>query len=200
MRYFPVFMDLHRQRVLVVGGGVVAERKIRLLLKAGAQVDVVATELSENVADWKDQGQIEHISLFWNEDFLAGARLVFAATDDESLNQAVYALAEQRGIPVNVVDNQALCRFISPAIVDRSPIQVAISTAGTAPVLARKIRGWIERLLPQNLGRIASAAGDARVMIKRAMPETERRTFWERLLNDARLLRWSNCARGEISC
>lgn len=191
MRYFPVFMDLQQQPVLVVGGGLVAERKIRLLLKAGARVRVVARDLSENISTWKDQGRIEHVSRSWNSRLLKGARLVFAATDDSDLNQAVFTLADTRCIPVNVVDDQSLCRFISPAVVDRSPVQVAISTAGTAPVLARRLRGWIERLLPQNIGRVAAAAGRVRKRVAEALPETERRRFWEQQLSDRRLLGWA---------
>jgi len=198
MRYFPVFMDLQQQPVLVVGGGMVAERKIRLLLKAGARVRVVAGSLSENVEAWKADCKIEHASSCWNDRFLDEARLVFAATDDPELNRQVFNSAEARCIPVNVVDNQDLCRFISPAVVDRSPIQVAISSAGTAPVLARRIRGWIERLLPQNIGRVAAAAGRVRARVKKDLPEAERRYFWEQLLSDRRLLGWAGRTTRQI--
>lgn len=192
MRYFPVFMDLQEQPVLVVGGGAVAERKIRLLLKAGAAVRVVADELCEILAHWEAQGRIEHVARGWDPRWLEDARLVFAATDDGRLNRSVFDEAERRRIPVNVVDEQSLCRFISPAVVDRSPVQVAISTAGAAPVLARRIRSWLERLLPDHLGRVASAAGSLRGTMKRVLPMSERRRFWETLLTDRQLAEWAH--------
>jgi len=198
MRYFPVFMDLQREPVLIVGGGAVAERKIRLLLKAGALVRVVADQLSETVAEWKNQGRIEHLGRSWNPQYLEEVRLVFAATDDAALNRQVYRSAEQLRIPVNAVDDQSHCRFISPAVVDRSPIQVAISTGGTAPVLARRIRNWVERLLPENIGRIAAAAGRVRSLAKKTLPASKRRHFWEELLNDRRLLAWSHNSEDDI--
>ena len=198
MRYFPVFMDLQHQPVLVVGGGAVAERKIRLLLKANARVRVVARQLCENVARWNENSRIEHAGLEWDESYLSGARLVFAATDDSDLNRKVYQAAEQRLIPVNVVDDQEFCRFISPAIVDRSPIQVAISTGGTAPVLARRIRSWIERLLPANIGQVAAAAGRVRSLMKQLLPMSERRRFWEQLLSGQQLLAWYGKTENQI--
>lgn len=192
MRYFPVFMDLHRQPVLMVGGGKVAERKIRLLLQAGARIHLIARVLTENVQAWKQSGELIHVGETWNTEALAGMRLVFAATSDKNLNGNVFSAAEILGIPVNVVDDLSRCRFISPAIVDRSPVQVAISTGGTAPVLARRIRAWIEALLPQGLGKIADAAGGIRPEVKRRLRGIRARRFWEALLTDSRLLKWSN--------
>ena len=169
MRYLPVFMDLKRQAVLLVGGGKVAERKIRLLLRAGAVVHVVARHLTENVEAWKRSGEVIHIANSWQADQLDGMRLVYAATSDSRLNREVFAAAEKLGIAANVVDDPEFSRFISPAIVDRSPVQVAITTGGSAPVLARRIRGWIESLLPHGMGQsragrwLPEAAGEAQI-------------------------------------
>lgn len=198
MRYFPIFMDLREQPVLLVGGGTVAERKIRLLLKAGAIVHVVAPSLSKAVESWKLSGKIRQIDTVWNEDQLEGMRLVFAATSDSALNLEVYAAAEHRGVPVNVVDDLPHCRFISPAIVDRSPVQVAISTGGTAPVLARKIRSWVERLLPAGLGRIATLAGRFRPHVKARLNGGSGRRFWEDLFSDEVLTNWSQYSESRI--
>jgi len=192
MRYFPVFMDLNQQTVLLVGGGAVAERKIRLLLRAGATVHVVAPQLSENVEAWKRSGDIVHRGGKWQPGLLEGVRLVFAATSDSQLNRDVFTAAEKLGIPANVVDDLEYCRFISPAVVDRDPVQVAISTGGSAPVLARKIRGWIETLLPRGLGKVALAAGSLRPQVKRSLPAAACREFWASLLTNSRLFNWSS--------
>ncbi len=199
MRYFPIFMDLDGQAVLLVGGGQVAERKIRLLLQAGASVHVVAPRLSENVEAWKRSGDIVHVDGSWQPGLLKGMRLVFAATSNHQLNRDVFAAAEKLGIPANAVDDPEHCRFISPAVVDRSPVQVAISTGGLAPVLARRIRAWIETLLPRGLGKVALAAGRLRPQVKRMLPDATRRKFWESLLTDIRIFNWSSDSEIGIS-
>lgn len=192
MRYFPLFMDLHEQPVLVIGAGNVAARKIRLLRKAGARIRVVARTLNATVDSWRAEGSIEWISKQYRPGQLNGVRLVYAASDDVDLNLRVHADAEASGIPVNVVDDRRHCRFITPAIVDRSPLQIAISSGGTSPVLARRIRAWIERLLPVGIGRIAEAAGRFRYQAATAMPLEQRRRFWDALLSRGRILQWSN--------
>ena len=128
MRYFPIFLDLLNQPVLVVGGGDVAERKIRLLLKAGAQVNIAAQALNAGTAQMACHNSVAWTAKEYDPALLQGARLVYAATDDKVLKRRVYADAERLGIPVNVVDDIEHCRFITPAIVDRSPLQIAISS------------------------------------------------------------------------
>jgi len=198
MQYFPVFMDLQGQDVLVAGGGVVAERKIRALVSAGAVVHIVARETSSKLRKLVEAKTIQQIALAYDESQLTGKRLVFAATDDIVLNHRIYRDAEQRGILVNVVDNKAHCRFISPAIVDRSPVIVAISTGGTSPVLARRIRRWIEQLLPLGLGKVARTAGQLRDEVKKRLKPGQARRFWETRLSDANLHRWSGKAEANI--
>ena len=198
MEYFPVFMKLQQQKVLVVGGGEVAERKIRLLLKAGATIAVIARELNETVESWRREEKVDWLSQEYRQELLQGMRLVFAATNDSDLNQQVYEDAEQAGIPVNVVDQRELCRFISPAVIDRSPIQVAISTGGSAPVLARMVRNWLERVLPHGLGRIASAAAALRGPVSQSLPPEKRRVFWEKLLSRQNLDRWNSVSQDRI--
>lgn len=182
MRYFPLFMDIQDEPVLVVGGGAVAERKVVLLRKAGARVQLVAKTLNPALLTAVDGSGVEWIAHEFRPAQLDGPRLVFAATDDAELNARVHAEAEARRLPVNVVDDREHCRFITPAIVDRDPVQVAISSAGASPVLARRIRGWIEALLPQGLGKVAAAAGRLRDRAAQ-LPLPERRRAWDRLLD-----------------
>jgi uroporphyrin-III C-methyltransferase/precorrin-2 dehydrogenase/sirohydrochlorin ferrochelatase len=159
MPFFPVFMDLEGKSVLVVGGGQVGARKARALLKSGAVVSIVASELGTELAEWESAGKVTWLSTEFSDGLLDGYWLVFAATDDQALNRAVFEAGEARRIPVNVVDDGRHCRFISPAVIDRYPVQVAVTTGGTSPVLARMVREWIERILPQGLGKVAEAAG-----------------------------------------
>ena len=198
MQYYPVFLDLRGQDVLVVGGGVVAERKIRALVSAGAVVHVAARTISPWLQALLLDETIRQVASGYDESQLADKRLVFAATDDAGLNHRVFRDAERRGVAVNVVDDKALCRFISPAVVDRSPVLVAISTAGASPVLARRIRRWIERLLPLGLGKVASAAGELRDVVKKQLDPGNARRFWEFRLSDANLQRWSGRAQPAI--
>jgi uroporphyrin-III C-methyltransferase / precorrin-2 dehydrogenase / sirohydrochlorin ferrochelatase len=179
--YFPIFVNLEDQPVLVVGGGGVAARKVRLLLKSAARVRVVARELDEELAALAAEGAIDHSATAFDPDQLAGARLVIAATDDRPLNRAVAAAAEAAGLLCNVVDDPQASRFITPAVVQRAPITVAISTAGAAPVLARRLRERIESLLPGGYGRIADFMERHRERVKQ-LPLDARRRVWERLL------------------
>jgi uroporphyrin-III C-methyltransferase/precorrin-2 dehydrogenase/sirohydrochlorin ferrochelatase len=183
MDYLPVFLDLRGRRCLMVGGGEVAARKTDLLLQAGAEVHVVAPDLVDGMRVLAGDGRIVHRQGGFQEADLDGAQLVIAASDDRSLNARVAALADARGVPVNVVDDPALCRFIMPAIVDRSPVLAAVSTGGTSPVLARLIRGRLEALIPAAFGRLAALAGEFRQDVKKRFADaSERRRFWERVL------------------
>jgi uroporphyrin-III C-methyltransferase / precorrin-2 dehydrogenase / sirohydrochlorin ferrochelatase len=198
MRYFPIFMDLHGQVAVLIGAGKVAERKARLLIQAGACVHVVAREVNAQFSQWIAAGRVLHVALEYQAGLLHGARLVFVATGDAQLNSRVFSDAEQVPVPVNVVDDRKLCRFISPAVVDRSPVQVAISTGGSAPLLARRLRSWIEALLPLGLGQVASAAGDVRRFARERLPKSRRKTVWEKLLGDERLRSFSLQSRRDI--
>jgi uroporphyrin-III C-methyltransferase/precorrin-2 dehydrogenase/sirohydrochlorin ferrochelatase len=180
--YLPLFAALKDRPVLVIGGGDIAARKILLLRRAGANVRIVAQQLSAELTELADQQAIEWLATEFDEAQIDAVFLVIAATDDSELNQRVFAAANARQRLVNVVDNQPLCSFIFPSIVDRSPLLVAISSGGTAPVLARILREKIEALLPTNLGRMAQAASYWRHHIQtRLKTVAERRRFWERV-------------------
>ena len=182
MAYFPLFADLAHKPVLVVGGGMVAERKIDALLKSEAQVQIVAHSISPTIQAWLDEGRVMWLAAEFKPEQIDAVWLVIAGTDDQALNQDVFSAAEARHRFVNVVDNQALCHFITPALIDRSPIQIAISSGGAAPVLVRQWRERLEALLPQHLGDMADIAANWRTRVKQRINNfNERRYFWEQL-------------------
>ncbi len=184
MDYFPLFADLRSKPVLVVGGGDVAARKIELLRRAGAQVQIVAGVLCDELQALANDHQVEWLAPAFAEAQLDHVFLVIAATDDSALNAQVSAAANRRHLLVNVVDDQPKCSFIFPSIVDRSPLVVAISSSGTAPVLARLLREKLEALLPANLGQMAAIAGQWRNKVKQRFHQmVERRRFWESAFN-----------------
>lgn len=188
MDYLPIFCRLDNKPVLLVGGGEVAERKARLLLDAGAQLTVVAPELDPELAELAANGSIEWLAGEFASEQLAGKWLVVAATDRREVNALVYQSANQARIFANVVDDPKRSSFIMPSIIDRSPLMVAISSGGKAPVLARLLREKLEALLPQHLGAVATFAGSLRERVKaRFASMGERRRFWERLLGADRL-------------
>lgn len=180
MDTLPVFLKLKGRPCAVIGGGEVALRKTTMLRKAGAEVTVIAPELCEPLAGLREQGRIRHVEAVFSECYLEDMSLVIAATDDEAVNTAVAEAAKQRNIPVNVVDAPELCTFIMPSIVDRSPIVIAVSSGGVAPVLARLIRARIETMVPASYGRLAALAADFRERVKQRFATTQqRRIFWE---------------------
>lgn len=178
MQFLPLFHKLQDRPVLVVGGGEVALRKARLLAEAGACLRVVAPDVRRELqAMAGEQGVF--LRGYQNDD-LQGVGLVIAATDDEPLNARISAEAQALGIPVNVVDAPALCSVIFPAIVDRSPLIVAVSSGGDAPVLARLIRAKIETWIPATYGQLANLGKRFRERVKQLFPDVQqRRVFWE---------------------
>jgi len=183
MDFLPIFLRLTNEPALVVGGGAVAARKVSLLREAGARITVVSPELDASLAALSQSGDIEHIADAYTDDMVAKFRLIIAATDDAAVNQRVSEQAKARNIPVNVVDHPALCSFIMPSIVDRSPVVVAISTGGSSPVLARMIRARLETLVPASYGRLATLVQKYRNTLQQKFSDVEhKRKFWERTL------------------
>jgi len=178
MDFFPVFLNIRDKPCLVVGGGSVALRKAELLLRAGAIVKVVAPEIQTGIRELDPAP--ECIQQDFQPQHLDGVALAIVTTSSTKVNKNISRLAMERNIPVNVVDNPALCSFIVPAIVDRNPIIVAIGSSGAAPVLARLTRAKIEAILPQALGKLGVLAKQYRQAVKdRFRSITERRRFWE---------------------
>ena len=189
MEYLPLFANIAGRPVLLVGGGEVALRKARLLLDAGARLTVVAPQLHDELAALAAAGQLVVLNDSFEAAHLQGQRLVIAATDDEVVNAQVAAAAEANGLWVNVVDDPANSSFIFPSIIDRSPIMVAVSSGGAAPVLARLLRERLEALLPSHLGALARLSGELRGRVKQVLASlTERRRFWEKAFGSSRLL------------
>ncbi|EAR53241.1 putative siroheme synthase [Photobacterium sp. SKA34] len=184
MDYLPIFADLKRRPCLVVGGGDSAWRKTRMLLKAGADVRVIAPSLNADFTAALASQQIKLVGEHFSPSDLDGIFLAIAATERKAINALVYQSANQRQVLVNVVDDTQRCSFIIPSIVDRSPIIVAISSSGKAPVLARLLREKLEALLPQHLGRMATIAGNFRQRLSQTVSSfSARRYFWEQAFN-----------------
>jgi uroporphyrin-III C-methyltransferase / precorrin-2 dehydrogenase / sirohydrochlorin ferrochelatase len=182
MDYLPIFIQLQDKPAVVVGGGRIATRKVDLLRKAGARIQVVAPQLSEELRNLANTGTIEHIDASFAPKQLDGAALVIAATQLKDVNSAVSRAARVRHVPVNVVDDPQLSTFIFPAIIDRSPVLVAVGSSGHSPVLARRVREQLEALLPARLGALARFVGDRRKEVQHALPPQQRRPFWERII------------------
>ncbi|MBC8945448.1 MULTISPECIES: siroheme synthase CysG [Xenorhabdus] len=184
MDYLPLFVELKSRAVLLIGGGEVASRKAGLLLRAGAVLTIVAPELHPELQQRHQKGELEWLQGAFHTDYLNGVFLVIAATDDHSSNQYVFAEANRRAILVNVVDDQSLCSAIFPSIIDRSPVMVAVSSAGKSPVLTRLLREKLESLLPFHLGTMAEIAGRWRNQVKQSLTSLrQRRYFWEKAFN-----------------
>lgn len=183
MDFLPIFLNVRDRACLLVGGGEVAARKVALLHAAGARVTVVAPSLGETLKRLAAEGRVTHRAERFRAELIDGAALAFAATDDPSINRAVYDAAHARGIPVNVVDHPELCTFIMPSIIDRSPVVAAVSTGGASPVLARLIRARLETLIPAGYGRLATLMAEFRERVKhRIASAVARRRFWEEVV------------------
>jgi len=183
MDYLPIFLKVRERPCLVVGAGKVAARKVALLLRAGARVTIVSPECCAEVQSLTAGADVNCVERGFQPGDISGMVLVIAATDDQAVNRQVSELAKQQGIPVNVVDNPGLCSFIMPSIIDRSPVQVAVSTGGASPVLARLLRARLESFIPSAYGRLARLVDEYRQRVKRRFPSAgQRRYFWESIL------------------
>jgi len=184
MQYFPLFLDLTDKPVLVVGGGEVASRKVEALLRANARVTVISPVITDYLSKCATTGTLIWVQSQYRESFLKNCIQVWATTDDPELNHKVYIDAKNQNILVNVVDDKPYCDFITPSMINRGKIQIAISSGGSAPVLVRRIRERIERVLPQNIGLLAEFASTKREHIKTQYKTVdERRYFWERFFS-----------------
>jgi len=182
MDWFPIFLALHDASALVVGGGAVALRKTRQLLEAGCRVSVVSPRCDPELQALISQRRVSWRATHFEPEMVVGHRLVVAATDDAELNRLVAASANRFGVLVNVADDPALCGFIMPAVVDRSPLVIAVGTGGRTPILARQAKAYLEALLPSALGRLADFMGEWRTQVRRHVSRPEqRRRLWERV-------------------
>lgn len=183
MDYFPLFIKLKEQNCLVVGAGTIAARKIDLLSRAGAVITVIAKEISPTIVSMQKSHKFIIKEKSFEKSDAKNYRLIVSATNSSSTNQLVSKTAIELNIPVNVVDNPALCSFIFPAIIDRSPLIAAVSSGGASPVLARLLRAKIESIIPPAFGQLAQLAEKFRSSVKAQIKEpAQRRIFWESIL------------------
>ena len=183
MDIFPISLKLQQQPCLIVGGGHIAYRKALLLAKAGAKIDVLAPEIDDNLLQLVQQSQGQYVQdVFSSSTALRHYRLVIAATNNNRVNQQVFAACEAENVLVNSVDDPPHCRFMVPAIIDRSPLVISVASNGTSPVLSRQIRTQLESSIPHGMGKLAEFSGQWRAAVKQKIvnPE-ERRIFWEEL-------------------
>ncbi|WP_146450349.1 precorrin-2 dehydrogenase/sirohydrochlorin ferrochelatase family protein [Vibrio kanaloae] len=187
MRYFPMFLDVENKPILVVGGGEVACRKVDSLLRAGANVTLVSPKVAPYLSKLVEESKLHWVQNFYSSQILSKDYLqVWATTDNPSLNHQVYNDAKKLGVLVNVVDDLPYCDFITPSMINRGRIQIAISSGGASPVLVRNIREKLETVLPQNIGLIADFGASKRNSIKESLPTVDdRRKFWERFLSSS---------------
>ncbi len=183
MDFLPIFLNLRDRHCTVVGGGEVAARKVALLIQAGAKVTVIAPALGNTLERTAKKDEIRHKAESFRPELLEESVLVVAATNDAHVNERVHHAAVQRNIPVNVVDTPALCTFVMPSIVDRSPVMIAVSTGGSSPVLGRLLRQKLETVIPAGYGQLARLAAEFRDRVKQKFVRpADRRVFWEKVL------------------
>ena len=179
----PIFIGMRDRPAVVVGGGLVAARRAELLVRSGARVTAFAPELSDEFHALRVRHDFQHAARNPETEDFRGCALCFIASDDEELTQAARAAAKRAGALVNVADRPELCDFIMPAIIDRSPLVIAISTGGASPILGRMLKARLETLIPAAYGRLAHLMGAFRERVAEAIPSsTMRRRFWEAVI------------------
>ena len=180
MDHLPIFINIRKKPCVVIGGGDIALRKINILLKAQAKVDCLSPSFSRDIKNLSKDGHITLINKSFDQTDIKDYSIIIAATDDSSVNSSISAIAQVKKIPVNVVDSPELSSFIMPSIVDRSPLIIAVSSSGKAPVLSRIIRAKLETVIPSAYGILADIAGEYRQKVKdRFSTIKDRRAFWE---------------------
>ena len=190
--YYPLFADLLGRCCVVVGGGMVAQRKVTALLGYGAQVTVVSPTVTARLATHARQDKIRHVARRFQPSDVKAAWLVCAATDDQAINERVFRTARRLRIFTNVVDQPALCSFIAPAIFRRGPMTIAVGTGGASPSLAKKVRDDLKRTVDAGYVPMLRLLADLREVAKRALPSyADRKRYFDRLVhgNVFRLLR-----------
>jgi len=189
MRYLPIHVDTKDARILIIGGENAAEAKLRTLIKTDANLIIVASEISSEIGRWADKGLVSWIQRDFEITDFIGVRLVYVATEDDNFNAEIADLARSKGLLVNAADQKDSCDFITPALVDRSPVIVSIGTEGTSPSLARAIKTDLEARLPSKLGILANIINGLRAKVKAAIPSLSgRQLFWAEIFDGKDLI------------
>jgi len=184
MSYYPIFLNLTYKKALVVGGGLVAQRKVETLLEHGASTSVVSQKLTVRLKELAEEKKIQYLGPEFSEEYLDDMFLVIAATDDQELNHRVSLCAQERGLLVNAVDQPEDCNFIVPSIVRRGDLQVAISTSGKSPALARKLRQELEVQFGEEYEKLLSLMGSIReVVLSRGLPQDENKRIFKSIVD-----------------
>lgn len=183
MDFYPIMVDMRNRPCTIIGGGAVAERKVATLLDSGACVKVISPVLTPTLREWAEQGRIDIVARPYQEGDLADTFLAISATDDLTINEAAAIEATRRQILLNVVDIPQLCNFILPAVVKQGPLVIAVSTNGTSPAMAKKIRQQLERIFGAEYGVFLTMLGKLREQVKNSFnTQAERQQFWESLI------------------
>ena len=181
--YYPIFIDVEDRSVVIIGGGNVCARKAETMMRYGANVTVVSPQLTAEIEAWARDGRIRIQRKEYEESDIEGASMVIASTDDECINGRIARDCRRRRIPVNVVDVTHLCEFIVPAIIEKGSIQVAVSTGGKSPALARTLKEDLQRLIGPEYAEINDLLGELRPSAKKVLPtDTDRKRFFDGIL------------------
>lgn len=181
--YYPIFIDVEDRDVVIVGGGNVCARKAETMMRYGARVTIVSPEITAEIAEWEAERKLEVRRKRYDDHDLEGATLVIASTDDTSVNEQVAADCRRRRIPVNVVDVTPLCEFIVPAIIEKDGIQVAVSTGGKSPAIARTLKEDLQRAIGPEYAEVNEILGSLRESAKRALAtDLDRKHFFDGII------------------
>lgn len=183
--YYPIYLDIEERDVLIIGGGNVCARKAETMLKYGARVTVVSPEFTDEIEEWAKAGTVTIRRKTYEESDLEGASIVIASTDDQCINGRIARDCRRRKIPVNVVDVTHLCEFIVPAIVERGSIQIAVSTGGKSPALARTLKEDLQRAIGPEYDEVNRLLGTLRAGAKKTLPtDVDRKRFFDSIIAD----------------
>lgn len=180
--YYPAFLNIEDRPCVVIGGGAVAEQKVKLLLRSKATIKVISPDFTPGLQELGEKGKIDLVQRRYQHGDLFGQFIATAATNNNSVNEAIFREANERGIPVNVVDVTRLCSFIVPAVVRRGNITFAISTGGKSPAMARKVREDLERFFPEEYGKLLELVAEVREDFKKSGEKFDPET-WNKALN-----------------
>ena len=181
--YYPIFLDIENRNVVIIGGGNVCARKAETMMNYGARVTIVSPEFTDEIERWAHDGQLQLRRKKYDESDLEGANVVIASTDDESINTKIAADSRRRRIPVNVVDVTHLCEFIVPAIIEKGSVQIAVSTGGKSPALARTLKEDLHRLIGPEYDEVNQLLGSLRDGAKKVLPtDVDRKKFFDGII------------------